>query len=248
MRKNTWDTSGLDEVASPSQDKTPSVKKNNFKSPEPNPINSDDSEVCVSRKDSEYNFNAMMDDGGSRVGGGRGSVDSNRTEFMNQSVGIGDMSHEDQSPMERSGSEDKIDRKSPHYLGDEEVEQGGKKVGVVIPRSRFSSNAIVRVGAGEGNTQMSRTDNNFRNFKQDMVMNESMEAPNVVEKKSTVDGGHLKLKSEFEVVVTVPRETIPIKGPRKTTTGIIKGESDFQNNKYKVLKNHKKKKIIGQTD
>lgn len=150
--------------------------------------------------------------------------------------------------MERCGSEDKIDTKSPYYLGDEEVEQAGKKVGVVVSRSRLSSKAIVRVGAGEGNNQMSCTDNNFRNFKQDMVMNESMETPTVAEKKTTVYGGDLKLNSEFEVVVTVVRETSPIKGPPKTTTGIIKGESDFQNNKYKVLKNHKKNKILGQTD
>lgn len=56
---------------------------------------------------------------------------------------------------------------------------------------------------------MSRTDNNFRNFKQDMVMNESMDAPAIVKKKSTVDHGDLKLKSEFEVVETVERETSP---------------------------------------
>lgn len=93
VRKDTWDTSGLDEEASPSQDMTTSVNKNNNNSPKPNPINSDDSDVCVSRKDSEYNFNAMMDEGGSRVGKGRGTVDSNPTEFMNQGVGIGDMSH-----------------------------------------------------------------------------------------------------------------------------------------------------------
>lgn len=163
--KDSWDTPtpGLDDEAFASQDLTPSMKKDIVTSKEAPPINSDDGDGKVSPGEREHKFNAIKDDQGSRIRGGRGTDVSNTTEFIGQIVG---MSQGDQSPMDKFGPECKIDGKSPYLLDGPKVEQSGKKPGVLVNRStfsprfdgsRFSSDAVVkvgavvRVGADEGN-------------------------------------------------------------------------------------------------